>query len=180
MPNRLPAVLSIDDLPEAELAAARLDGELFSIDACYSPIDEIEGPSHRALALGSGQASRLIAEQLSAAWVWGVTSRAPVPPQFCVATAARVRASGSGWTTVREVVISETEICILNGVSVTSPLRTAVDILRFSESFDHGDAAMIRGLMALGSFGAPECIDSMNRRKNLPNKLTALQRLSRC
>ena len=32
---RLPLVLNTDDLPIAELCAARLDGELFAIDAVY-------------------------------------------------------------------------------------------------------------------------------------------------
>ena len=69
--SRLPGVLFHSDLPEAELHAAKLDGELYPVDQCFSPIDTIEGRWNRARALLLTVPARLIAEQRTAAWIYG-------------------------------------------------------------------------------------------------------------
>jgi hypothetical protein len=179
MPDRLPPVLSRFDLPIAELAAARLDGEVFSVDDCYAPVDEIEQPAHRARALGAILRDRLIAEQRSAAWIWGAIERPPLRHELCVAIGARVRPPGVPWMSVREVVIAAEEIATVADVLVTTPLRTAVDLARFSARFGDDEARAVGRLMLIGGFGAAECVESMNRRRNLPNKRQAADRLSR-
>jgi hypothetical protein len=180
MPQRLPIVLTTLDLPLAELAAARLDGELYSVGLGFAPVDEIESPQHRARALRVGRGSRLIAEQLSAAWVWGARSVIPTRLEYCVATGARVTHSSAGWLSIREVVINDSEIVDLDGMLVTSPLRTAIDVARWSEHFEHDDARVIRALMQLGGFGLSDCLTRLDSRKSLPNKNRAIDRLSRC
>jgi hypothetical protein len=177
---RLPQVLSTVDLPLAELAAARLDGELYSIGSAFSPIDEVETPVHRARALRAGTNSRIIAEQSCAAWVWGALATLPSHLEYCVAIGARVAHSNSSWFSIREVVIDDAEIVDVDGMLVTSPLRTAVDLARWSEEFDHTRSRVISGLMLIGAFGLSDCIEQLERRKSLPNKKRALERLSRC
>ena len=170
MTVRLPAVLSTDDLPLAELFAARLDGELFRVDDCFAAVDEIEQPRHRAAALHAGLSERLIAEQLSAAWIWGALDTAPEQHQLCVATGARVSHAHPPWMTVREVVIGTHEIASLGGVLLTTPLRTAVDLARFGADFDHG-------ILARLGVRPQECLEYLDRRRNLPGKKLARQRL---
>ena len=171
---RLPPVLSTLDLPAPELCAARLDGELFVIDGCFCPVDEIEQPKHRAAALNAGHSERLIAEQLSAAWVWGALDSPPSHRQFCVATGARVSHSPALWMTVREVVIEEDEIVDFGGGAVTDPTRTLVDLARFGVSFD---PAVIRPLITVGA-SLDRAVESITSRRNLPNKRLALERLT--
>ena len=173
---RLPSVLSAHDLPAPELYAARLDGDLFAIDACFSPVDEIEQPRHRAAALRAGLSDRLIAEQFSAAWVWGALDAAPAHHQFCVATGARVSHSPARWMTLREVVIEDSEIIDLDGALVTSPTRTVVDLARFGAEFD---LRVIERLICAGASLA-HARAAVGGRRNLPNKHLALDRLSRC
>lgn len=180
MTPRLPPVLSGDDLPIVELNAARLDGEVFRIDGGFAPIDEIEQPRHRALALSAGLPARLIAEQRTAAWIWGALSLPPRHHQLCAAVGARVRPPFVSWMTVREVVIEPIEVVILAGMQVTTLLRTAVDIARFSEEFDAEERAMVRSLMGIGRFGLAECVADIEGRRNLPNKHRARERLSGC
>jgi len=174
MPLRLPPVLSPVDLPEAELSAARLDGELFRVGDCFSPIDEIENPVHRARALSAGLSDRLIAEQTSAAWIWGAQSTPPQQHQLCVAIDARVGRFGGGRLAVREVVIEPSEVVSLDGMLVTVPLRTAVDLARFGTTFD---ASVVNSLMRIGGFTVADCLADLDRRRNLPNKRRAQQRL---
>jgi hypothetical protein len=177
MTHRLPPVLSPGDFPLAELTAARLDGELYCVDDGFIPIDEVEHPAHRARALGAGVPDRIIAEQSSAAWVWGALDTPPRHHQFCAAIGARVSRSSVQWCTVREVVIDESEIVAFDTLAVTTPLRTAVDLLRFTPDFSTREQRIVRRLMILGEFSALDCELEMSARRNLPNKRRALLRL---
>lgn len=178
MPQRLPPVLSCLDLPLPELLAARLDGELFRIDDCYAPVDEIEQPSHRARALAAGLPDRFIAERHSAAWIWGALDLPPARHELCVAIGARTRSPGGSHRQVREVVIEPHEMTILGGLQVTAPLRTAIDLARFSTTFGAAEVHIVRWLMAHHGFTVADCLAEMARRRNLPNKRQAGRRLA--
>lgn len=171
---RLPPVLTPDDLPAPELYAARLDGVLFRVGGCFAPVDEIEQPRHRAAAVHAGRSSRLIAEQLSAAWVWGALDTPPQRHQFCVATEARVSHDPAPWVSLREVVIDADEVVDFDGALVTNPTRTLVDLARFAEAFD---PAIAHGLVVAGG-SLDDAVGMILSRRNLPNKHTALARLS--
>lgn len=175
--TRLPPVLSAIDLPLPELQASRLDGELFAVGAGFSPVDEIEGCAHRALALGTTLPDRMIAERRTAAWVWGAIGVAPSPPELCVAKGARLHVSGAGWTAVREVVIHPLDLTVLSGMRVTTPLRTAIDLARWTHRFDADDARTIRRLARFGEFGLADCVAALSRTRNLPGRRRTLERL---
>ena len=177
---RLPPVLSPVDLPAPELYAARLDGDVFRLGDCFAPVDEVEQPSHRAAATHAGLSDRLIAEQLSAAWVWGALDAAPHHRQFCVATGARVSHSPARWMTLREVVIDSEEIVDLRGNAVTSPLRTVIDLVRFSDSFGTAEAQAVRRLVSGAGASLAAASHAIHIRRNLPNKRRALARLGLC
>ncbi|MCU1523604.1 MAG: hypothetical protein JWO18_498 [Microbacteriaceae bacterium] len=178
MPQRLPPVLSRFDLPQAELHAARLDGEVYAVDDCFSPVDEIDRRDLRARSLSALFAPRLIAEQRTAAWVLGVLARPPAQHQFCADIAARVRPTGVARITVREVVIDESDLFECAGLTVTTPLRTVVDLARFSRSFGEEELRIAGALMLLDEFGVPECVAMLDRRRNLPGKRMALDRIA--
>jgi hypothetical protein len=178
MSQRLPAVLSCLDLPQVELMAARLDGELYGIGECFSPIDVNEQPAHRAGSLAALLPDRLIAEQHTAAWVLGVRGSPPARHQLCADTTARIRSSGLVLATVREVVLERTDVFECGGLRVTTALRTAVDIARVSPTFSAFDANIVSRLMLLGEFGLDECRGMLDRRRNLPGKRLALERLA--
>lgn len=176
--TRLPAVLCSDDLPEAELHAAKLDGELYQVDHCFSPIDEIEARHSRARSVLLSVPLRLIAEQRTAAWIHGAGTFPPAHHQFCADISARASTSRLTGVTVREVVIDNTELIDVGGLRVTTPLRTAVDLARRKFEFTVEDSRVIAELMRMGEFGVAECQEVLERRRNLPNKRIALQRLT--
>ena len=179
MPQRLPSVLSSTDLPLPELLAARLDGELFRVDDAFAPVDEIEQPLHRARALHATLPERLIAEQRSAAWVWGATEAPPSRHELCVVAGTRTRAVGVSWMHVREVVVDPTELVLLGGMQVTTPLRTAIDLARFSVDFAEPEALIVAWLLRHNGLTVEDCYDDLDRRRNLPGKRQAVTRLSR-
>lgn len=176
--TRLASVLSPDDLPLAELLAARLDGEVYALADCFCPMDVAEVTENRAAALRSGLHDRLIAEQHSAAWIWGVVGSPPRPHRFAAAIGARVGRRSTSWMTVREVVIDAEDLREVAGLGVTTPLRTAVDLLR-GPRFGATEAGIVRALMALGGFGSGECHEQIGSRRNLPHKHEAAARLAR-
>ncbi len=175
--SRLPAVLFHSDLPEAELHAAKLDGELYPVDRCFSPIDEIDGLWNRARALSLTVPARLIAEQRTAAWIYGALNRPPRQHQFCADISARVRPPALVAITVREVVIDASDLAELAGLLVTTPLRTVVDLARASVNFKNDDLRAVSDLMRIGRFGVEECRAVLDRRRNLPHKRLALERI---
>lgn len=178
MPQHLPSVLSRFDLPQVELMAARLDGELYGVGDCFSPIDVFEHSANRAASLAMLLPDRLIAEQRSAAWILGATDTVPVRHELCADTTARIRSSWSVLATVREVVLDPADTAEHGGLRVTTPLRTAVDLARVSPVFSAADAVIVRALMRIGAFGLDECRSMLDRRRNLPGKLLALDRLA--
>ncbi len=77
----------------------------------------------------------------------------------------------------RSISFTTGSIPAFAGLPVTSPLRTVLDLARFSPVFDAPEIAMLAGLMRIGGFAIPECIDAVAGRRNLPAKRLALARL---
>lgn len=177
MPRALPLVLSTSDLPHPELLAAQLDGELFGVGWGFCPVDELLSPHHRAFLLTRGIPERLIPEQLSAAWIWGALDAPPEQPQFCVRLDARVGHPTSGALQVREVVLENSELVVLGGLSVTSPLRTAVDLARFSPRWTDDERRVVSRLMTVGGFDRADLDAYLDSRHKLPAKRLARLRV---
>jgi hypothetical protein len=176
--TRLGPVLTIADLPLAELHAARLDGELFAIDACFAPVDEPAIPALRAESIAVQWPDRIIAEQRSAAWVYGVLTSPPARHELCADLSARARPSNSRHARIREVVIDASELVRIGRLDVTSPLRTVLDLVRFGDEFGRAEATVCSDLMTLGGFAADDCRRALGARRNLPGKVQALARLA--
>ncbi len=177
-PSRLASLLDDDDLPMAELCAARLDGELFGIGEGFAPVDMAETTLLRALSVARLTRGRLIAERATAAWILGATPTVPDRHQFCAPLSARSRPAYPARVTVREVVIGPADCTEIGGVQVTTELRTILDLVRFSEPFDERAAAMVSALADLGGLDRAHIRQVALGRRNLPNKRLALRRLA--
>lgn len=173
--TRLSSVLSAHDLPLAELHSLKLDGLLVPLDEAFVPVDLPAGPAERARSLAPYCDKRLIVEQLSAAWVWGALASPPLRHELCASLGARSRSVHPPRLVVREVVISEGDWVELGGVRVTTPMRTAIDLARFSESFD---AALVEQLLVLHGIEVAQLREQLRRRAHLPRKRIALDRLA--
>jgi hypothetical protein len=178
MSDPLSPILSRSEFARPELDALRLDGEVFRLDECAIPIDEIAGPQLRAAVLATELPVRLIAERHSAAWVWGAQAFPPARHEVCADISARTRPPATAHLDVREVVILREDIATLGGVSLTTPLRTAIDLCRFAAAWSDVESATVGSLMRIGHFDAAECARVMDRRRNLPNKKQARERLT--
>ena len=165
----LPPLLSVLDLPAAELAAMRLDGELFTLEGAYSPVDLPIDPAARARSLAPLCGGRLIVELTSAAWVWGAVPAPPLRHQLCSSLGARARPVEPALVVVREVVIGEEEWVALGGVRVTTPIRTVMDLARAGAAED-----VVRAVLAHTGISVGDSMAIIAGRKGLPNKRRAL------
>jgi len=170
-------VLHADDLPEPELIAALLDGEVFAVGSGFGPVDAVDSPSLRAAALAHAAAPRLVVERRSAAWVWGARDAPPPVAQLCSPADARYRRIGGAGSATREVVLRHGDTVVLAGTTVTAPLRTAVDLARVEPGYGPDDAESIARLASTARFGLEDCERVLDRVRNLPGKRRALLRL---
>jgi hypothetical protein len=180
MSQRLASVLSRSDFATPELGALVLDGEAYRVDECVAPLDEIDGPILRAAALAAQLPARLIAEQHSAAWIWGAQPQPPVRHEVCADITARARPAVGALLSVREVVLLHEDTLPIAGILVTTPMRTAIDLARFVADWDNVEAQTVQALLRLGECSILDCARAMNRKRNLPNKRIALERLAAC
>ena len=129
--SMLGRILTCHDLPEAELHACRHDGDLIQIGTTWASIAEPEDAVLRAAAFRAAVVDdRLIADRLTAAWIWGGSSRPPLPLQACVRSTARASRRDSALVTVRESVLDADDVARLDECSATTPVRTCLDLLR--------------------------------------------------
>ncbi|MBM7410988.1 hypothetical protein JOE38_000811 [Clavibacter michiganensis] len=177
MPPRLAPVLSVLDLPLAELCSARLDGEVYEVDACYSPVDELASPWLRAAALATQVPSRLIAERSTAAWVHGAVRTPPRTHEYCVDSVARCHPPALRNVRIREVVLDDRDTVVLAGLRVTTPLRTLCDIARTVADFTPIHEAACLGLLALPGVTDSAAREHLAASGALPDKRRALTRL---
>jgi len=119
----------------------------------------------------------MIAERLTAAWIWGALDGPPAKHELCVSLGARARASSRFRVTVREVVIDADEVVTFDAVRVTEPTRTLVDIVRFAPVITSELAITLNRLATIGGVNELACRGALERRKNLPNKTVAWQRI---
>jgi AbiEi antitoxin C-terminal domain len=180
MSQRLKPVLSRLEFPASELGALVLDGEVYRVDDCVAPVDEISGPLLRAAALAAELPARLIAEQHSAAWIWGAQDQPPLRHEVCADITARARPALGALLSVREVVLLHEDTALVAGLVVTTPMRTAIDLTRFTTRWNSDEARIVRSLLTLGQCSILDCARAMNRKRNLPNKRVALERLADC
>jgi hypothetical protein len=176
---RLPVVLGTDDLPIAELCAARLDGDVFAIDDGWAPIDEPDLPAFRAAVVALRVPRPLIIERLSAAWVHGALATPPAIAQFCVPLSSRIAVISEHRATVREVRIDEAEIIEFGRARCTSVVRTGFDLLREPTFDDDRVAAMVAALIAARDGLASGLRHRLDAATRMPHKSTALARLDR-
>lgn len=173
-----PRLLTSDDWPEPELRAAVLAGELVPVGWCWASPAEPQTPALRAAAHAWRVPDRrLVASGRSAAWIWGATSRPPSPIEVSVPPTVRVRVDPD--VRLREVRLPTADTVRLGAVRVTTPARTAVDLLRAPGAFDAPAREALQGLLAIGAVHPDEVRGRLDGLGTIPMARQAARRLDR-
>lgn len=175
--GKLPSVLGTEDLPLAELCAARIDGELFAIDDAWTPVDEPDLPAFRAAVVAVRAPRTLIVERLSAAWVHGALVAPPRLAQFCVPANERVALVDAPASIIREVRIGDADVVRLGDVPCTTVVRTAFDLLRDATLADESAIRVVAALLGDDRRDAESVRARLHASARMPHKATALARL---
>ncbi|MER3390083.1 MAG: hypothetical protein RJQ01_08630 [Microcella sp.] len=145
-----------DHLTETELQAAALDGELHPLGAGYLPIDVPLDPRARLTALSPAlRDGRVIVAARCAAWVWGWTEASCPVLCCCVSSLHRIPSTARRALAAREVVIDPDEVARLDGIAITTRLRTLIDLARHDDGSDLPQllAAAVRDSTAVAGTG---------------------------
>lgn len=173
-----PRLLTSDDWPEAELRAAVLAGELVPVGWCWASPAEPQTPGLRAAAHAWRVPDvRLVASGRSAAWIWGATSRPPSPIEVSVPPTVRLRVDPD--VRLREVRLPVDDTVRLGRTRVTTPERTAVDLLRAPGPFDATARDALRGLVAIEAVSTADVRRRLDALGTIPMVRQAARRLDR-
>ncbi|KPG84181.1 hypothetical protein [Frigoribacterium sp. RIT-PI-h] len=175
MPVRLPLVLTDDDLPETELRAAALDGQVYAVGDSWRSIAEIDDHVGRAIAVGSALGAGVVAAERTAAWVWGARGPAPLPHSGLVVSPARVKHRGRG-SVIRQVVIDDDEIVTARGVAAATPARTGGARAR-RDNWTPQDETAAGDVSTQQGVTSAEAVAVLDRRGRLPPRARAVHRL---
>ncbi|GAA2994508.1 hypothetical protein JOD63_001333 [Microbacterium terrae] len=160
-----------DRLSQAELCAARLDGDVVEVGDAYMPADAVETAAIRAGSLGELTRGILAATHLSAAWIHGALPDPPARHTLQRAVARRIHHVPTRRVVYRDVALAATDVERRGGVLVTTASRTLADLARVPDA----EHRRVVGLMA--EHAGPDVVDAAIvglHRGALPHKRSAI------
>ncbi|WP_375400276.1 hypothetical protein [uncultured Amnibacterium sp.] len=173
---RLPPVIDPAEFAPAELSALQLDGDCFSLGDCLVAVDQPVDAATRAATIAVTVRPGLVAERRTAAWVHGATWLLQRPLQ-CSIDRSQGRRTVPAGRDVREVRFAPQDVQVIGGVTVTTPLRTAIDLARLEP--DHPDIdRMIRTLLRMAGVAGGEASALLHERGPMPHKRRGVDRLA--
>jgi hypothetical protein len=131
-----------DRLSRAELSAACLDGDLVELGEAYIPADAVETAALRAGSLARTLGDTLAATHLTAAWIHGALLHQPARHTVQRAVPRRLHVVPDRQLVYRDLSIPSSDLLLVGGVRVTSPVRTMIDLARVGDD-DHARAAQL-------------------------------------
>lgn len=163
-------------LSAAELASACLDGHLVALGDAYIPADAVETAALRAGSLRELLRDVLAAIGPSAAWIHGVGSGPPARHRVQRVAPRRLHAVIDRRLEYHDTLLPARARQRIGGVWVTTPARTAADLLRTGSSDDERTA---RAMIAAGLATIADTAADLHAAGPLPGKRAALRRLRR-
>ncbi|QIK62081.1 hypothetical protein G7068_01845 [Leucobacter viscericola] len=158
MPERstltLPKIPAIYTWPVAVRSAEILRGTLVHCGPGSRPVGWPETSRIRATALAPWYTEHRVAVRMSAAWIWGATRHPGKPLRFATLGGRRAEMVSTSIMTLQQLRLADSDVVYCDSFAVTSPLRTALDLLRDPEGFDARSRAAYRLLLPLIAGGA--------------------------
>jgi hypothetical protein len=125
-----PALRAGEDYPRAVLEVMRRDGLVVPVaGGVYLPADVAGLRTHRRAALHLLTPPEAVVGLLAAAWAHGCDV-SPAPVDLLVSHSGAVGALRAG-VRVRQIEVPPVDVVTLDGLRLTTPTRTAVDVARW-------------------------------------------------
>ena len=136
-------------MPLSELLALWLDGQVYRLGDVFALPDLPETAELRAAAFAATSPGGAIADRGTAAWIHGTRGRPPARAQVCTEPGRRGPRIPHD-VDARQALLADGDVVSIGGVEVTSPMRTAFDLLIASARFSAEDACEVRRLLLMG------------------------------
>ncbi len=172
----LPDFLTHRDFNIAELSACSLDGEVAALDSAYLLNDVPDDQIFRARIVGMAVDHRCIAASWSAAWVHGAIQIPPHLHTVALRDGLRLRFDPAKRYNIAQMSFSHRDVSGTPGAYVTTPLRTAVDLARFTGHDPRLSPALVF-LLSLAKAQEGDVREILERANHLPHKRRAYRRL---
>ncbi|AAT88937.1 conserved hypothetical protein [Leifsonia xyli subsp. xyli str. CTCB07] len=156
-----------------------LDGQLYRVGDAFAPPDIPDTAVLRARVFSAHRPGIAVADRGTAAWIHGSRSAPPVRPQVCVDPARRSRLSPV--FDAQQRALYEDDTVAFDDVRVTTPLRTAADLLLTLPVFRAADALETRHLLILADASTEQlrlCLEHSRRSgvSRAKERITAIRR----
>lgn len=135
-----------DRLSLAELAAARLDGDVIEIGEGYMPMDTVEGADARATGVAGIIPANTAACGPTAAWIHGAGDSPPALHHVRRTSSTRLRSATTARVMYHERRAAPDSVQTIAGVSVIAVLPTAMELL-FDAALAHTGSPWLRALL---------------------------------
>ena len=163
-------------LSQPELSAARIDGLLVEVGEGYMPADLPEDAAARATSLSPILVPGFAVCGPSAAWVQGAGDAPPSRHHLQRVSERRPRVTSADHVVIHERRIDSAEVMLIDGIAVTTPVRTLTDLVLGAGRDPETD----RWMRCLAS-AVPELLPVVRRliaaRTRMPGKRAALKRI---
>lgn len=122
-------------LSQAELCAARLDGDVVELGDVYTPADLVESTVTRAHGIEIHRQGHtdLAFVGPSAAWIHGAGDQSPNHHHLQRTTAKRARVNSSLRTTMHGSMLPSGDVMTIGSILVATPERALLDLARWSD-----------------------------------------------
>ncbi|GAA4743666.1 hypothetical protein GCM10025783_14080 [Amnibacterium soli] len=175
---RLAPALDPGSFPEAERSVLLLDGEAVPLGLTVIPVDVPVGPAVRAASLAAAVARfDLVVDLRTAAWVHGAVPALPRPLTLAV-DVSRSRRTKLVVPPPREARFRHDDLLRLGGVLVTTPLKTAFDLLRLDDDADPALDALAAALLREAGLTAAVAAALAHLQPGCPHKQRGIDRLA--
>lgn len=144
--------------PVGLVSAALLSGALIRCGPGVRPAGWPDSPLTRCAALGAIVGERYVAIEETAAWVWGTH----VDPGTTITVSimnGRVPPRDRDWVTRKQLRFARGDVSRLGNGWVTTPQRTAFDLLRSESVLSPGSVEAIQLLIRLAGVRTDQLID---------------------
>jgi hypothetical protein len=173
---RAQPTLDPEQFSEAERSVLRLDGDCVPVGLTVVPADVPMGPAVRAASLAAAVARYdLVVDLRTAAWVHGAVPELPRPLTIAV-DVSRARRTKLVAPAPREALFRPDDLVRLGGVLVTSPLKTAFDLLRLEAGHAAEDVAV--ALLRSGRLSPAVAAALAQLQPGCPHKQRGIDRLA--
>jgi len=173
----IPDLLSPLDFNIAERSACTLDGEMSAVGNFHIVSDLPDDFLLRARIVGLPMDRRCITASWSAAWVHGAIPFPPLQHTVALRDGLRLRFDPAKRYTITQMSFFAGDVMGSPGAFVTTPLRTAIDLARFSTG-EPRLSTTLNQLVGLAQTDMASVSEVLERANHLPYKQRAYRRMA--